>query len=234
MRRHDIRLLMPLTLLLALTLCTTAVAALDPPIWPATEDFESYAVGDTIKSKAGWDSSDVYYTKGWIVTDDGADTVHGKYIRFWPSPFKLASLTSNYATWHTRAPYEITELTLVMDYLIQTYGDLKVSVSGDNNTWVDVTATLDLVKVSSGLFRRTTADLTSFIGDANVTTDVYVKFQAAISSGAYWVSAVDYIGLETKGQRPTRATGPTIPLVSPDGTHRDIAEREASRLSSVR
>lgn len=195
--KHRLMWLFFLVLVAPLALTNPAQTQLGPPTFPAIDNFETYPTGEPVNGQPGWESSDNFYSKGWIVTDDGANPAGHKYICFWPSPWPGGfSFASNYAKWHVRSLKTLTSLSLALDYMILTNGDMKVFLSGDNATWVEVTGELGLEKFNSGPFRQAEADLTHLIDAARINKDVYVKLQAAAYSGEYWQSCVDRLELK--------------------------------------
>ncbi len=179
-----------------------------PPVWPPVDDFESYPAPpsppwEPIHCKPGWTSSDSFYGVGWTITDDGADPAGHKYLRFWPSPWPGGyDAASNYARWHVRSPTTITDLGLALDYIVQANADVQVLISGDGTSWTDVTHLLGIEHFDSGPFREAVADLSSLIGSAGITTDVYVELRAAAYAGINWVVGIDRIELLVNEQPP--------------------------------
>ncbi|MFH1211464.1 MAG: hypothetical protein V1659_00880 [Candidatus Woesearchaeota archaeon] len=148
------------------------------------EDFKSYNNGGFIDGKPHWTSSDSYYSKGWHVDD--ARTF--KYIHFHPSPwpggFKLGS---NYATYHAKFSHKISSLWLEVKYSILPNSEMKVYLSGDDKSWVDVTQAIGMVSsTGEGVWKMAYADISTCIPEAGITNDVYVKFTGAAYSGSGW------------------------------------------------
>lgn len=148
------------------------------------EDFKSYNNGDFIDGKPHWTSSDSYYSKGWHVDD--ARTF--KYIHFHPSPwpggFKIGS---NYATYHANFPGKVNSLKLEVKYSILPNSEMKIYLSGDDKSWVDVTQAIGMVSpTGEGVWKKAYADISTYIHEAGITDDVYVKFTGAAYSGSGW------------------------------------------------
>jgi hypothetical protein len=149
-----------------------------------SEDFESYNNGDFIDGKPRWKSSDDFQAKGWQVENAGAF----KFIHFHPSPwpggFKLGS---NYATYHARFSRKISSLWLEFRYAVLPNSEMKVYVSGDDKSWVDVTEAIGMRQpLSENEWEKTKGNLFFCLNSANIEKDVYVKFTGAAYSGSGW------------------------------------------------
>ena len=204
-------------LLLMVSLCSALVAVavgtahargvFAPPLaYDDLQQFPALPAPDwlSIDGKPGWTSwadpavSDV----AWVITDMDAVPTGDKYIIFWPSPFPGAfGFEDNYATFQGWFPYAIGTLGLKLQYFIQTNGALRVELSGDGATWVDITSRLRLRKTNSGPLLWAAANLSDLIDDANITYQVQIRFRSAAYSAENWHVRVSAVGI-VAGQWP--------------------------------
>lgn len=208
--------------------------------WPASahalmvsDDFSSYAIGpdglhgELIHGLGNWTSSDTRFGRGWEVNAGPGR----KNIAYWPSPWQAFPFGENVATFHVSSPVAIEHLELTIEYLIQSNGGLRVSLSGDHLHWQDITAPLGLV-ASNATFQLSSADLSALIDAAAITTELYIRFESAGSAGTNWFVHVSYVaarinerplGVEKLLFRSSRAAAAGtnqfhLWMMNPDGT----------------
>lgn len=155
------------------------------------ENFKSYNNGEFIDGKLHWVSSDEYQAKGWRVEDAGTF----KFIHFHPSPWPGGfRLGSNYATYHASFSGKINSLQLEIKYSILPNSEMKVYISGNNENWIDVTEDIGMHRSSiEGEWKKVNADLKTYLAQASIEKEVYLKFTSAAYSGSGWGALVSEV-----------------------------------------
>ncbi|MBI5145005.1 MAG: hypothetical protein HZA27_02345, partial [Candidatus Omnitrophica bacterium] len=117
--------------------------------------------------------------------------------RFWPSPWPGGfSFNSNYLTYHIPIRGQANRIIIDIDYSLQTRGDVKVFVSGNNSNWEEITDLLGFVKSDAPGERNIRKDISFIIAEADITADLYIMFRAAAYSGDYWVFGLHRIAVK--------------------------------------
>lgn len=159
-----------------------------------TDGFEDYGPPAPINGVGGWTSSSTAMEGGrlapgwyvanwpWISGGVGGGNATGNFL-LRAHPF--SQYGTDWATLHLTSAAPIETLAVSFHYLLQANERAEIAISGDNARWVDVTPAFELVpRYSNDVTWPAAADLRSYLTQAAITRDVYVRFMAWNPSGS--------------------------------------------------